>query len=182
MKKLLIVALVLAAVTKGHAQAVSIDKPFHPLPSATARHIADVTSWGTALVPVVIDTVDAWKSPHRKDALYAEAERVAIVYGATFGVKYLVRRVRPCAPACGSDDPDTSFWSGHTAIAFSAVHGKHASIELPFAVTTGGLRVMAGKHWLTDVLAGAAAGYAASFIRQPIDNNVFFSPTAKVQR
>lgn len=182
MKKLLVAAMLLACVTKGHAQATAIDKPFKPMPSATARHVADLTSWGTALTPVVIDTVDAWQSPHRKDALIAEGERVAVVYGATFAAKFLVQRIRPCAPACGSDDPNTSFWSGHTAIAFSTIHGKHASIQLSLAATTGGLRVLAGKHWLTDVLAGAAAGYAASFIRSPIDNNVYLSPVGKVTR
>jgi membrane-associated phospholipid phosphatase len=53
----------------------------------------------------------------------------------------------------------------HTALAFSAVGGKRLAFTLPLAISTGGLRVAAGKHYVTDVLTGAAIGYATSFIR-----------------
>ena len=95
-----------------------------------------------------------------------QGARIGVTYGVGLAVKGLTKRDRPCAPDCGLGD---SFYSLHTALPFSAVGGPRLAFVLPFAISTGGLRVAADKHWLTDVLAGAGAGYLASLIR-PNDN------------
>ena len=60
---------------------------------------------------------------------------------------------------CGTDNPRWSFYSAHTALAFASAFGScRVSIALPIAAGTGYFRIAAGRHYLTDVLAGAAAG------------------------
>jgi hypothetical protein len=92
-------------------------------------------------------------------------------------VKLLVARERPYAhlglePGPRTDDDDVSFYSGHTSTAFALVAAAgdvatvrrypHAAlvwaVGFPLAATVGYLRVAAGKHYLSDVLVGAAVG------------------------
>lgn len=94
-----------------------------------------------------------------------QALRTGVTYGLVGLAKWLLPRERPCAPACGIDGADQSFFSGHTAIAFSTVGGPRLAFSLPLAIGTGNLRVAAGKHWITDVLVGAGVGLATSRIR-----------------
>ncbi len=92
--------------------------------------------------------------------------------------KFLAMRERPfqhaLAPAdkSTSHDANLSFYSGHTTLAFSLAVGAGtvASIRgyrwrgliwasgLTLAVATGYLRMAADKHYLSDVLVGAATG------------------------
>ncbi len=109
----------------------------------------------------------------------------------TFVIKRSVRRERPyktayCAenptdPSCESGD-SSSFLSGHASTAFTgaglvcAHHGamplygnKYADIgacatALAAATVTGGLRIVADKHYASDVLAGAALGLASGWL------------------
>lgn len=93
-------------------------------------------------------------------------------------LKVLVRRERPVmytadAPAALADkDNLQSFPSGHTALAFAAATSylviaerqklphreRNAFLLYGGAALVGTLRVVAGKHFPTDVLAGAALG------------------------
>lgn len=95
-------------------------------------------------------------------------------------VKYAVRRPRPYVydpgqppEARNTTDAQLSFYSGHTATTFAAAVGfsevfrrRHDGIAVPIyyagsvalASLTGFLRILAGKHFLTDVLAGAIVG------------------------
>ncbi len=103
------------------------------------------------------------------------AEAVAISGVITQGVKYSVARVRPYAYYGHSDtgrDDHLSFWSGHTVVAFSAAAAGGTVARMrgyggwPWvyaagftgAALTGYFRMASDKHWLTDVLASAAAG------------------------
>lgn len=106
------------------------------------------------------------------------------------GTKRLIGRVRPgigpCPGttddfSCGSAGARTSFVSGHSAAAFTAAGltcANHAYFELygstlldtgacvamlSVATTTGALRIAADKHYLSDVLAGAAIGFLAGY-------------------
>lgn len=106
------------------------------------------------------------------------AQAISWTTGVTELLKVGVHRARPAlyrsdAPAAAADpDNRQSFPSGHTSVAFAAAtayatsaarqhlpHARRNAILLyAGAVVTGGLRVAGGKHFPTDVLAGAALG------------------------
>ena len=90
------------------------------------------------------------------------------------GVKFLTGRERPNS-ATGADEfspfktGDTSFPSGHTALAFGMATALAAEIpgawdDVGFyglATATGLSRINDNRHWLSDVVAGAAVGVLA---------------------
>jgi membrane-associated phospholipid phosphatase len=173
MKKYTWIALVLVVVASAHAgaQALPIDRLTPPLPTAGERQAADIASWVTVSAAVALDAHATWKTHCQNSwdecewALVKSGMRVGITYGAVLLVKAIVHRERPCAPSCGIDHPDASFYSAHTALAFSTIGGPRLAVSLPLAISTGGLRLMANKHYLTDVLTGAAVGALTSRIR-----------------
>lgn len=170
MKKVLFASILFALAIPGLASAQAlqgVDTLVHPLPTQTERTVADVASWATAMSAIALDAKTSWDSPDRLRAFEMQGLRTGATYGLVFLAKTLVGRERPCAASdsCGIDNPDYSFFSGHTAIAFSTLGGPKWQVALPLAVSTGGLRVAAGKHWLTDVLVGAAVGSLTSRIR-----------------
>lgn len=97
-------------------------------------------------------------------------------------VKYSVGRQRPFVhygnfaepDRKGDPDDNLSFYSGHTTFTFAvaAAAGTVSSMRgypsapwvwgvgMTLAATTGYLRIAADKHYLSDVLVGAAAGIA----------------------
>ncbi len=96
-------------------------------------------------------------------------------------VKFVAMRQRPYAHAVagglrGPDD-NLSFYSGHTSLVFSLATsaGTIASMRhrelaplvwasgLTAAVVTGWLRIAADKHYLSDVVTGAAVGALIGF-------------------
>jgi membrane-associated phospholipid phosphatase len=73
-----------------------------------------------------------------------------------------------------------SFPSGHTASSFASAQFMHEELKyaLPFfsclgylsGTTVALLRVMKNRHWLKDVIAGAALGYlSAKLVSKAID-------------
>ncbi|MDT8340522.1 MAG: phosphatase PAP2 family protein [Longimicrobiales bacterium] len=84
---------------------------------------------------------------------------------ATAGLKWLVHKDRPD----GSDA--NSFPSGHTSVAFQSASFLHLRYGLAYggpayllASYVGFSRVHARKHFLEDVLVGAALGVASSAV------------------
>jgi undecaprenyl-diphosphatase len=63
-----------------------------------------------------------------------------------------------------------SFPSAHVQLAFTALalirslFPELFVIALPLALATAMSRLYLGRHWLSDVLAGAALGYAIGFV------------------
>ena len=163
--KLYTLVAVLIAACSGlvQAQGTSLDRLTPALATPAERRAADIASWVTAGVVVGLDFRESWKGG--KEERLTFVARVGAVYGMTFLLKEVTHRNRPCAPECGVDRPDSSFPSGHTAIVFSTVGGPRLAVTVPLAISTGGLRIAAGKHWLTDTLAGAGIGLLASRIR-----------------
>ncbi len=117
-------------------------------------------------------------------AAYAEdatviAEAVSLTELATVWTKVLVHRPRPylyvpTASGPPSADDGRSFPSGHASVAFAAaaayasilhrrgVAGRHKlqiGVLFGTATATAALRVIARKHFPTDVVAGAALGF-----------------------
>lgn len=157
-------AFLLVAST-AHGQALSVDRWMPAFPTSGERKAADVASWVTSLASVGLDAKASWDAEDRRKAFVLQGVRVGVTYGAAFAVKALVHRNRPCAPDCGTDNPRQSFYSAHTALAFSTIGGPRLVFSFPLAFETGALRIGADKHWLTDVLVGAGAGLATSRIR-----------------
>lgn len=113
-----------------------------------------------------------------RDALVVEAEVLLATAAATQLAKAAFARPRPYAypSADVGGDSHASFWSGHTSSAFAAatsmVYWLHrrqpgarwdllaAVLGFAAAAATGVLRVVAGRHFPSDVAAGALAGAA----------------------
>lgn len=113
----------------------------------------------------------------------AEATMIAVMLNQL--TKFLVARPRPymshpsadTASFVGKNDDFLSFFSGHATLSFALVasvatvarlRGYSKAylawlIPLPFAMATAMLRVAADKHYLTDVLVGAAVGSLVGF-------------------
>lgn len=99
--------------------------------------------------------MDAWRDERRGRAFACLAAENGAAILATELLKRAVRRQRPDA----SDR--LSFPSGHTAMA--VVNGA-PGWRYSLSVGVGWGRQAAGKHYATDVLAGAGIGFAASRI------------------
>jgi len=110
----------------------------------------------------------------------------------TFLIKNTTRRERPFKTALCTDNPNDprcedlsgagSFLSGHASTAFTgaglvcAHHGamplygnkiadtSACAVALAAATVTGGLRVVADKHYTSDVMAGAVLGLASGWL------------------
>jgi len=158
----------------------------------TGRAIAlsDVVAYGAA--PVIAYGFD-WAAARRDghaanvpaDALLI-TESLALASDATQLIKFLAGRERPFVhvlPASAKpltaapDDNNVSFPSGHTTVAFSLISASaeigvlrgytHArwtwAVGLPVATAAAYLRVAGDRHYLTDVMAGAAVGWGIGF-------------------
>jgi membrane-associated phospholipid phosphatase len=110
------------------------------------------------------------------DDLVPIAETVVITQWLTRGLKLAFRRQRPAAyHGTTSGEPNLSFPSGHTSRAFAVVTSAAVvarargyatepylwAAGLAFAASAGYLRLAGDRHYLTDVVAGAALGTAA---------------------
>lgn len=135
------------------------------LPTDGERKAAEIASYVTAIVPVVLDAKVSWDCPERLHCFEMQGLRIGTAYGIAFLAKTFIREDRPCAPRCGVDAPNKSFFSGHTMLPFTATGGPSFAIVLPFGAGTGALRVLADKHYWWDVAVGAGVGLATSRIR-----------------
>jgi len=150
-----------------------------------ARHAATFTSdvldavtyagkpSSIAVLAVVLAAVETWRTRSRWVAPFL----LLVVAGngiITTTVKNLVERVRPTLnPIAETLGP--SFPSGHSswtaaflaaaALLLARGRGRRARVVLAglaagFAVAIASTRVLLGVHWLTDVIAGLALGWA----------------------
>jgi membrane-associated phospholipid phosphatase len=137
---------------------------------------------------LVSHPADGWRG-YGEDALVL-AEVLAVNLGLNAVFKYAVRRPRPLVydpdPTAFTPEERTaadaalSFYSSHSAVSFSLATAysylfmrRHPDSPLRIAVwlvseglaaTTAALRVVAGKHFITDVLTGAAIGGATGVL------------------
>ena len=135
---------------------------------ATPAHAGD-KGWGTAsdigrdglvIVALGLPTVQGdWQGT--KQAAFS----IGATSLVTSGLKELISEERPD----GSDDK--SFPSGHTSVSFAAAatlhkrYGWEAGIPAHVVAAFVGIaRVKADKHFVHDVIAGAAIGEAAGWI------------------
>lgn len=147
-------------------------------------HASDLTLHATWAQP--LGFLLAHGGPARMRDVLVHAEAAAVALALTEISKHTFHRPRPFAhfcepldaPALGDDDARLSFFSGHTATAFATATagwrlaqmrgyrhaGRLKAGGLALATTTGVLRIAADKHYLTDVLVGAAAGWGAGYL------------------
>ncbi len=165
-----------------------------------AQLVGDLFYYNGLAYPYLVDTVAVTWLGHRAPEVAAQmalmnTEAFAMSGFLSFLSNATIRRERPYARECAADRPDPgfpdckklgqseSFYSGHTAIAFTGAAltcMHHANLPLygesgtggllacigmmAGATTTGVLRLVADKHYVSDVLAGAAIGLAAGFL------------------
>ncbi len=136
------------------AQALPGDQLTPPW-AESQRGTADRFSNITVTAALAVDVWDAWTDEDRKIALAKQAARIGAAVGLAETIKRILHRTRPD----GSDDK--SFFSEHTAIACTPLHrgGTQLALSLALCGGTGYLRVGANRHWLSDVLVGAAVGW-----------------------
>ncbi len=123
--------------------------------------------------------------------LLVELQSFGVAGFATAVAKVSAARERPYGVRCASDPGELdcessqrflSFFSGHTSLTFTAagltcvMHEElrlyrrravdHAAcgLALAAATTTGVLRVVAEKHWTSDVLVGAGVGLLSGWL------------------
>jgi len=88
---------------------------------------------------------------------------------ATYGLKILTGRARPAHGEAGwfgptLSDGKHSFPSGHTAVSFALAtvvghkYPEYREEALALAAVVGLTRILLGRHWTSDVMAGAALG------------------------
>lgn len=109
--------------------------------------------------------------------LASDALSVAVMSAAVNGVKYSVGRLRP------DGSRHNSFPSGHTATAFMTATMLHKEYgwKNPWfsiggytaAAVTGVSRLMNNRHWMTDVMAGAAIGIGSVHLGYYLSDLIF---------
>lgn len=188
-KRSLLCALLLANPISVSANIVdSGTRQFLRLPTAEGREIARVASdvLVTTLVatPLLLRAKDGdWRG------FGTDASTLLATSGAVYIAKHLTQRERPyqveClsnpqySSDCGTDDSRRSFFSGHTASAFTGAalmcknHPSLCAVSMGLAGTTGVLRIASDRHYLTDVLAGAGAGLLIGWFLPPWIEPVF---------
>lgn len=149
MRIVLVVLLLVPFVASASAQEPT---PFKWAPEH--RRLAGLISDGLLGVQLTADTIHSLREPDKWVAVRCQSMRYGAVFGSTEAAKRLVHRRRPD----GSDDK--SFFSMHTALAFSA-SGWKVEVGIPLGAGVAYGRMAADKHYLTDVIIGAAAGLGA---------------------
>ena len=173
---------VLAYLVRTNSRLTGIDKSVakwgNVHASATSTHVLNaVTQLGSIYIVIVLCVVLAVAETIRERSIWVTPFIVAVMGGEeilTLTVKQLADRLRPTFnPAAATLGP--SFPSGHsaTAAAFYATaalllgrwRGRPSRAVLTglaagIAVGVAASRVLLDVHWLTDVIAGLALGWA----------------------
>jgi hypothetical protein len=162
-----------------------LDRFVTDLHSSGANTASDVLLWSLVALPFAANGLDAglsgdsWGGWATDGVVMAEA--VLVSAGLNQLTKIAVQRPRPLLydrpagdPSLDVPDNHLSFYSGHTSTTFAAgmawaftfAH-RHPDSPWRYAAyggaalagsTVGLLRVLAGKHFVSDVLVGAVAG------------------------
>ncbi|HKP59441.1 MAG TPA: phosphatase PAP2 family protein [Polyangiales bacterium] len=164
-----------------------------------ASNVSDYLVLGLALYPFAVDALLAAGVARENPDVAIQlaligAQSLMVAQLVTSLTKRLVGRARPDVGRCeggnelGCSGGNESFISGHTSTAFasagmicatqqnlrlygSALAGAIAcGTALGVATTVGTLRMVADRHHMTDVLAGAAVGLAAGYLLPNLTN------------
>jgi membrane-associated phospholipid phosphatase len=190
MKKIIVASILIITGFAGTAQ--SLDYQFiyevnaEERPRNFDKAFKFITNTGAVLPEAIpIALLGTGLLTHNK-ILIKQGENAALSFGVstiiTFALKHAYKRQRPF-----TTHPDlikltsgggSSFPSGHTSAAFSiatsiALDNKKWYIVVP-AYTWAGLigysRIHLGVHYPSDVIAGAAVGFASALVGRKINN------------
>ena len=141
------------------------------------HHYDDWTQYAPAAVMVGLKACGYKGRSTWGRMLVSDAFSVAAMAAMVNGVKYSVQRLRP------DESTSNSFPSGHTATAFMTATMLHNEYEgrspwfgiggYTLAALTGVSRVLNNRHWLTDVMAGAAIGIGSVHLGYFITDKIF---------
>lgn len=165
-----------------------------PVARDRIRLFSDITGVSSLVWLLGVDSllVPLWRGSSQValQLLLLDAEAFALNGVLTSSMFYLSGRARPSYADCQRDsrfDPlcnprDTaSFWSGHTALAFTAAGlscAHHAYVKLygggapdtlacagaiGLSATTGTLRLLGDRHYASDIFAGALVGFGIGY-------------------
>jgi membrane-associated phospholipid phosphatase len=149
--------------------------------SDTADLISNVTVGIAILAPPIADWLALGTSRTFLDDLVVFTESLTVNGALVTAAKYAVQRPIPRAytdPALAADPGSyRSFYSGHTSLAFAALATTSVTLNARYGLTwqpwvatvvigasVGIERILAGYHFYTDVLVGAAAGAAVGVV------------------
>ncbi len=162
--------------------------------SVEARDAADVVSWvlvGSIMAAPVMSSAFSWRfaDPLQQSQSLWSGLSVAIPYGLTaaigFSAKYFIARERPYATMMGltvrchqaspprecAGDRNASFPSLHSALGFvsasvGCIYGSPLACGFYGAGASMGatLRIVADKHYLSDVVAGSLLGITVAVL------------------
>lgn len=153
----------------------------------TARLLGDATGYGVLAVVGTMPHLLTWAVDERKEDAAVDfmiaAESLVVAHAIEQGLKYAIARTRPSMlfrPSLRTGDPDDdmSMVSGHATAGFAVAvsNGMVASLRgsrrsplvwvsgLAVALTSSYLRMASDRHYLTDVMAGAALGTAVGVV------------------
>jgi membrane-associated phospholipid phosphatase len=157
------------------------------------KGISNNTQLVSVLIPATVAVVGLLDNdkPTLKKALYL-AESAAAATFISYGMKYSFKRSRPyiAMPALSSSGKSNSpsFPSGHTSVAFASATSLYMAypkwyVAVPaftYAASVGYSRMYLGKHYPSDVLAGAVIGAGSSWLMYKANKWLFKKkPTLK---
>lgn len=146
--------------------------------SSPALNSANYLQYSPAAIMLALKTVGVEGRSDWSRMITADFSAVAIQALITQTVKYSVKRERPDGRA------HNSYPSGHTATSFMCaqmLHREYGETVSPWisvggygiAATTGILRVVANRHWCSDIMGGAAIGIISTELGYEL-TDIFF--------
>ena len=146
--------------------------------SSPALKSADIIQYSPAGIMYVLKLCGVEGRSDWPRMITADIAAVAIMNGIAQATKYTVRRERPDGRA------HNSYPSGHTATAFMTaqmLQKEYGETVSPWigvagygiAATTGIFRVVANRHWCSDVMGGAAIGIFSTEVAYELTDILF---------
>lgn len=161
-----------------HQQRESIRSQFLQWRKDKSLHVDDYIQYLATPTFLTLGFVPGIQARHNfRDRLLLGATSYALMGAMVNATKYSVKSLRPDASA------RNSFPSGHTATAVMGAelvrseYGNWAGLgAYAVAATVGVLRMYNNRHWVNDVLGGAACGFASvrlGLLLLPLEKKLF---------
>ncbi len=161
-----------------HQQRESIRSQFLQWRKDKSLHVDDYIQYLATPTFLTLGFVPGVQARHNfRDRLLLGATSYALMGAMVNATKYTVNSLRPDASA------RNSFPSGHTATAVMGAelvrseYGNWAGLgAYAVAATVGVLRMYNNRHWVNDVLGGAACGFASvrlGLLLLPLEKKLF---------